>query len=356
MGKTGNPPMNSPSNENRRLLLKRGIGAGAAFGLSSLIADGPALAVTDDGDGAAPGRITAGDLAILNFLAAAELFETDLWQQYSELAQGNPAFREALQATDPSVVQYIIDTERDEKSHATFINAFLASIGQPPVNLDAFRTLPSPNVTGLQQVGRLTNLTSLTIDTSWYTRYRSTANPDFDDTPPQLVKIVQRPTIPTSDTLKAADIQAIADTANFHFCAIEQGGSSLYTSFYPKVSNLDVLRLVTGIGPVEAIHFGVFQTSLEGLRGLTSTDGELVFPDLRNNKMMSQSVMPAPATFLDSDLPLNSVVRPGGTKQAGAVAAATGLVNSGLFQGQPPEFFQTVVGLAKAADAARRRR
>jgi hypothetical protein len=122
------------------------------------------------------------------------------------------------------------------------------------------------------------------------------------------------------------------------------------------VSNLDVLRLVTGIGPVEAIHFGVFQTSLEGLRGLTSTDGELVFPDLRNNKMMSQSVMPAPATFLDSDLPLNSVVRPGGTKQAGAVAAATGLVNSGLFQGQPPEFFQTVVGLAKAADAARRRR
>jgi hypothetical protein len=347
--------MTSIDNQNRRTLLKRGVGAGAALGLGSLIADGPAWAVSNDHDGTAPGRITAGDLAILNFLAAAELFETDLWEQYSELAQNNPAFREALQRTDPSVVQYIIDTERDEKSHATFINAFLLSIGQPAVDLDAFRTLPSPNVIGLRQVGRLTNLTCLNIDTSWYTRYRTPANPDLGDTPPQLVNIVQRPAVPTSNALGAADIEAIADTANFHFCAIEQGGASLYTSFYPKVSNLDVLRLVTGIGPVEAIHFGVFQTSLEGLRGLTSPDGALVFPDLRDNKMMSQSVMPAPATFLDGDLPLNSVVRPGGTQQAGAVAAATGLVNSGLFQGQPPEFFQAVAGLAKAADAARRR-
>jgi hypothetical protein len=348
--------MPSFSSQNRRSILQRGFGAGAALGLSTLISDGPAWAVTDDEDGTAPGRITAGDLAILNFLAAAELFETDLWEQYSELAQNNSAYQAALQATRPSIVQYIVDTERDEKSHATFINAFLVSIGQPAVNLDAFRTLPSPNVTGLQQVGRLTNLTSLTVDTSWYTRYRTAANPDFGDTPPQLVSIEGRPAIPTSNALGAADIEAIADTANFHFCAIEQGGASLYTSFYPKVSNLEVLRLVTGIGPVEAIHFGVFQTALEGLRPYTSPDGGLVFPDLRNNKMLSQSVMPAPATFIDSDLPLNSVVRPGGTKAAGAVAAATGLVNSGLFLGQPPDFFQAVTTLAKAADAARRRR
>jgi hypothetical protein len=341
--------------QNRRSILQHGLGAGAALGLSTLIGDGPAWAVVDNDDGTAPGRITKGDLAILNFLAAAELFETDLWEQYSELAQNNPGYRSALQATRPSIVQYIVDTERDEKSHATFINAFLVSIGQPAVDLDAFRTLPSPDVTGLQQVGRLTNLTNLTIDTSWYTRYRTAANPDFGDAPPQLVEIQKRPAIPTSDSLGTADIEAIADTANFHFCAIEQGGASLYTSFYFKVSSVEVLRLITGIGPVEAIHFGVFQTALEGLRPFTSPDGGLVFPDLRNNNMLSQSVMPAPATFLDGDLPLNSVVRPGDTNAAGAVAAATGLVNSGLFEGQPPEFFQAVTGLAKAADAARRR-
>jgi hypothetical protein len=42
------------------------------------------------------------------------------------------------------------------------------------VNLDEFRTLPSSKATGATQIGRLTNLRSLDVDTSWYVRYRST--------------------------------------------------------------------------------------------------------------------------------------------------------------------------------------
>jgi hypothetical protein len=259
-----------------------------------------------------------------------------------------------MRRIDDSILRYAVDTERDERSHATFINAYLVSIGEQPVNLDAFRTLPSAPVTGLRQVGRLTNLTNLTVDTSWFVRYRTASNPDFGAAPPQLVTIVNRATIPTANNMSALALQTVADTAAFHFCAIEQGGTSLYASLMPKVSSPEVLSILAGIGPVEAIHFGVFQTALEGLAPLTSPDGMLTFPDLRANQHFSNSVMPAPAPFLNAKLPPNSVVRPAGTKAAGAVAAATGLVNSGLFTGQSPAFFSAVVALATAADAATR--
>ncbi len=84
--------------------------------------------------------------------------------------------------------QYIHDNTEDEFTHFTFINAYLDSKGAAPVNLDKFRTLPSSKATGAQQIGRLTNLMQLTVDTSWWTRYRSrTKNPDFGDTFPQAV-------------------------------------------------------------------------------------------------------------------------------------------------------------------------
>jgi hypothetical protein len=65
------------------------------------------------------------------------------------------------------VPQYIADNTDDEISHAAFLNAYLQSQGAEPVSLDEFRTLPSSKATGAKQVGRLTNLLKLNVDTSW---------------------------------------------------------------------------------------------------------------------------------------------------------------------------------------------
>ena len=163
--------------------------AGGALGTAGAFADS--------------GRLSRGDTAILRFLAAAELLETDLWQQYAELGGtngGNPAYIAALENLDGDMPQYISDNTDDERSHAAFLNAYLRSKGEEPVNLDEFRTLPSSKATGARQVGRLTNLQNLNVDTSWYTRYRSTKNPDFGATFPQAVNIKNEPAIPLNDT------------------------------------------------------------------------------------------------------------------------------------------------------------
>jgi ER-bound oxygenase mpaB/B'/Rubber oxygenase, catalytic domain len=191
---------------------------------------------------AAGSALTKGDAAILRFLAAAEIIETDLWQQYNELGGvngGNPAYMAALQNLDGDMPQYIADNTDDEMSHAAFLNAYLKSRGAEPVNLDRFRTLPSSKATGAKQIGRLTNLLKLDVDTSWYTRYRSEQNPDFGAQFPQAVTIRNEPGIPLSDTdtppsqqqpvspttAQQRRMQAIANTAGFHFGYIEQGGS-----------------------------------------------------------------------------------------------------------------------------------
>jgi hypothetical protein len=298
-------------------------------------------------------RLTPGDAAVLRFLAAAELLEDDLWQQYCELAVSNPGFNEALRSIDPSLVRYICDDRDDERSHANLVNAFLMSAGLEPVNLDPFRTLPDSRAKGSEQRGRLTNLTNLTVDTSWYNRYRGTGNPDFGDSFPQLVEIAKRPTIPATDTPGKDQLQTIAHSAAFHFAAIEQGGGSLYNSLISRVSNPEVVAILASIGPTEVYHFAVFHKSLEGLYGHNSGDG-LVFPDLRSNPELAQAIMPEPCRFLRPEFPLCSVIRPRSPQNAGAVAAATGLVKSGLFEGQSQAFFDAVVALAQAADAAQR--
>jgi len=145
------------------------------------------------------GGLSQGDRAILRFLAAAELIEADLWQQYTELAEGNEAYEAALDVLDEDMPQYISDNTDDEVSHAAFLNAFLLRMGARPVNLDAFRTLPSSQATGAEQIGRLTNLMNLTVDTSWWIRYRSPGNPDFGDTFPQFIEIQNFPAIPPHD-------------------------------------------------------------------------------------------------------------------------------------------------------------
>jgi hypothetical protein len=300
--------------------------------------------------------LSNGDVAILQFLRAAELVEADLWGQYAELAVNNSTFRAALQIIDPALPYYIVGDHNDEQSHADLITAFLINAGVTPVDLSSFVTLPAVPVKGVDQTKKhITNLTNLTIDTSWYLRYRSAGNPDFGDTFPQIMNITNRPAILTSNNLPLGQIYAIAGTAAFHFGAIEQGGSSLYLSLLPKVTNLDAVSILGAIGPTEFYHFALFQTSLENIRSYSY--GGLVFPDLVNQVFgktanVNQIITPNPCKFLDTSLPACSVIRPSSTAKAGAVATATGLVNSGLFTGQPPAFLTAVTMLAEAADAA----
>src|SRR5437764_12480932 len=118
-----------------------------------------------------------------------------------------------------------------------------------------FRTLPSSRASGAQQIGRLTNLMQLTVDTSWWTRYRSpTKTPDFGDTFPQAIPGLSTgrfPAIPRrdSDLTPKNHLQAIANTAGFHFGLIEEGGTSLYPSLAQRATNREVLRIVLSIGP-----------------------------------------------------------------------------------------------------------
>ena len=194
------------------------------------------------------------------------------------------------------MAQYIHDNTEDEFSHAAFLNAYLASKGADPVNLDQFRTLPSSKAKGANQIGRLTNLMQLTVDTSWWTRYRSRAeNPDLDpefqfaQAVPSL-SAGQFPAIPLTDNdlTPSGHIQAIANTAAFHFCFIEQGGSSLYPTLAQGVRNQEVLRVLLSIGPTETSHFQTWHDKAGNavstpLAPLTDpTNSALVFPDLNS--------------------------------------------------------------------------
>ena len=324
-------------------------------------------------------KLSKGDAAILQFLAAAELIETDLWQQYTELGGangGNQSYMLALQNIDGDMPQYISDNTDDEMSHASFLNAYLMSKGAQPVNLDAFRTLPSSKATGAQQIGRLTNLMKLNVDTSWYTRYRSTQNPDFGATFPQAVTINNQPAIPLNDTdtppgtpqpvpptsTPARRMQAIANTAAFHFAMIEQGGSSLYPTLALQVSDVEVLRIVLSIGGVEVDHFGLWHDKAgnvvsQPLAGVTDPETGVTFPDLNSpptEALQTNLILPEPCEFISASLPACSVIRPTSTQHSGAVAAVTALTNDQLFLGQSQAFFQAVMALAMAADSAKR--
>ncbi len=355
----------------RRSFLK-GVGiAGAAALPGSALVAGPAFARS--------AGIGEGDVAILRFLAAAELIESDLWSQYNELGGaggGNPAYVAALSNLDADMPQYISDNTDDELSHARFLNAYLRSKGAQPVNLDAFRTLPSSKATGAKQIGRLTNLQSLDVDTSWYTRYRSPRNPDLGASFPQAVTIRGQSAIPLSDAdtppkhkqpsappfnRQQERIQAIANTAGFHFAFIEQGGSSLYSTMALKATSLEVLRIVVAIGGVETNHFSLWHDKAGNavarpLAGVVDPETHLRFPDLNasgGEATQTNLILPEPCEFIRG-LPDCSIVRPTLDHDAGAAAAIKALTADQLFKGQSPQFFSTVMSLATAADAARR--
>jgi hypothetical protein len=320
------------------------------------------------------GDLTAGDAAILRFLSAAEILETDLWQQYNELCgiqdaavpggTGNPAFAKIMATFDDDMAQYVHDNTHDEMTHFTFLNGYLKSRGAEPVNLDAFRKLPSSTATGAQKIGRLTNLMALTMDTSWYTRYRARRkNPDLGATfPPAIPGLLKGafPAIPRSDAdLKPAKhLQAIANTAAFHFATIEQGGTSLYPSLAQRVKDAEVLKVVLSIGPTETMHFQIWSDLAGDFVPVKDPTNGLAFPDLNKPPFggpnyQTSLIMPHPTTFLRADLPVCSIIRPTNT-QGAAMGAATFLTAMGLFKGQPPAFFTALKTLARQADAATR--
>ena len=355
---------------SRRSFLGKSIAVGAGTMGAGLLAN--ALAAKEGNGKGSPG-LTRGDADILRFLAAAEIIETDLWQQYNELAgiqdsevpggTGNPAYTNAVKVLDGDMDQYIHDNTDDEISHFTFINAYLASKGADPVNLDQFRTLPSSQATGAQQIGRLTNLMQLTVDTSFWTRYRSDSqNPDFGDTLPQAIPGLaagQFPAIPRNDgdLAPANHLQAIANTAGFHFCFIEQGGTSLYPSLAQRVDDVEVLRVLLSIGPTEAMHFQTWHDKAGNAPPLTDPTNGLVFPDLNSppfggEEFQTNLIMPEPTVFLNRTFPIVSIVRPTETEGA-AMGAVKALTADGLFIGQPPAFFTLLNQLAEEADAAK---
>jgi Ferritin-like domain len=347
---------------NRRSFLRNTMVAGAAATVGAgILAKGP-MAFAKGGRGPA---LSKGDVSILQFLAAAELIESDLWQQYTELggvsSGAQNAYQTALQQLDGDGSQYIASNTLDEISHANFLNAYLKLRGATAVNLNKFRTLPSSQATGAKQIGRLTNLMQLTVDTSYYTRYRSKRNPDFGASFPQAIDLVNVPAIPrdNSDFGPTNHIQAIANTAAFHFGSIEQGGSSLYSAMAQKTRDAEALRIVISIGGDEVAHFlewvdfagnGV-QTPIAPF---TDPTNGLTFPDFNatNNPLLQTDlIFPVPCEFINAALPRCAVIRP--TEPAGIAAGAVKfLTDSGLFIGQSSEFFDTLSSLAAAADAA----
>jgi len=327
----------------------------------------------------ASGGLTPGDAALLRFAAAAEILEADFWIQYNELGgaqddevpggSGNEAYTGALEVIEDEMQDYIHDNTDDEITHHQFLNAYLVSKGATPANLDPFRTLMGSTATGVNPdlIGhRLTNLTQLTIDTSWWTRYRDDShNPDLDPNHvfPQAVPTLgvnQHTAIPRTDadTTDANFLQAIANTAAFHFPTIEQGGNSLYPSLALRATHTEVLRILISIGPTETMHFQTWSDVAGNAPPLTAVDPvtgvSVTFPDLEvEDELFDKAlIMPEPCPFLDESLPICSIIRP--TKTEGvAMGTLQFLTDMGLFMGQSPAFFAFMTELARLADHAR---
>ena len=378
----------------RRRSFLHGIGgAGAALAAGKLF-------------GASSERLTKGDTALLRFAAAAEIVESDLWQQYNELGgavkaddspnSGDPDYVLAMKNIDSDMPQYISDNTDDEKSHAAFINAYLMMKGEEPVDFTQFTTFKGSTATGASGGPRLTNLMSLSVDTSWYFRYRSTQNPDFGATFPQLIKIAKQPAIPLTPndpapgtaiaippgTSGPSRVQAMANTASIHFAFIEQGGSSLYPTLALKAASEEVLRILLSIGGVEIDHFSLWHDKCgnaiaQPLAGTSDPVTGLSFPDFNNaanqhNSQLSSAdsaagsqmfqtnlILPEPCEFLVPGVPC-SIIRPTLAQNGGPVATVKSFADDGLFNdpatGQlNAKFVEAFTDLAMAAEAAKRK-
>ena len=389
---------------NRRSFLKNGMVAAGATTMGAALLPATAAAFGREEEDHDHAPITKDDIAILTFLSALEQVEADLWIQYAELGGATnqglspidlglngqkittglaPAYITGLLVLDGDMPQYIADNTDDEISHHRFLNNYLASKGAKTIDLSQFAILPPSQVTGVPQKGRLTNLKQLTVDTTWWTRYRSaTANPDlgghFENAVPDLAK-GQHPAIPLNDGDLALDskgnisnhLQAIANTAGFHFAFIEQGGSSLYPALAQKVTSLEVLRILLSIGGSEIMHFQTWHDKAGNATNIT--DGNLTFPNLNSgvdpnngatgnnvaDMFQTNLIMPEPTVFLNPSLGPVSIVRPTSTQQGGAVASVVSFADDGLFldpaTNKNTGIVDVLMRLAEEADEARRR-
>jgi hypothetical protein len=387
---------------NRRAFLKTGITAAGAATMGAGLLGGGLSAFGQEQE--RDGDLTRGDIAILRFLNALEQIEADLWIQYSELGGtqdkevsgvngGNPLYTAALSILDGDMAQYIHDNTDDEISHAAFLKAYLESKGAEAVDLSPFATIPGSTATGSTGKHRLTNLMQLTVDTSFWSVYRSITNPDFDPGAPfaqavPSLNVGQHTAIPRTDADTAGSsisdnlpasitnhLQAISFTAGFHFAFIEQGGTSLYPTLAQKVTNLEVLRVLLSIGPSETMHFQTWQDKAGNALPLTDVDngpggtgatvtfttlanaqGETNPESLKGDTLQANLIMPEPTHFLNKKFPPVAIIRPTSTKNGGAVASLQSFVDDGLFIGQKnPEFLRLMFRLAEEADEARRR-
>src|SRR5271155_1751342 len=360
----------------RRSFMKGSLLAGGAVVGAGLLSNATLLRAQESGS------LNAGDIAILRFLAAAELIESDLWTQYAELGglgklppievdpneHLNP-YQIALSNLDADGPQYIKSNTLDEVSHATFLNAYLKSKGAEPVDLSKFETLKGSTANGSSGKLRLTNLMRLTVDTSWFVRYRSATNPDLGATFPQAITLKDVTAIPRADfdyngesnpNFKGNDhIQAIANVAAFHFGYIEQGGSSLYAAMSQKVTDPEVLEITLGIGGDEIAHFLEWvdfagNAVQPNVAPFTDSISGLTFPNFFSplNPLIQPSlIFPVPTEFRPH-LPPVSIIRPLTDKFGGAVATIKSFTEDGLFIGQSQQFFKTVKAMAVEADAA----
>jgi hypothetical protein len=406
--KKKDPQISAGLGSNRRSFLRKSVAAAGAatVGMGLLKSPSRAFARDNEGDN---GKLNRGDAAILRFLQALETIEADLWRQYAELGGagantpgtvGNspidlsfptalaPLYIAGLEQLDADMPQYIDDNTDDEFSHESFLRAYLESKGEQIADLSKFFNLSPSQVTGVPNIGRLTNLTQLTVDTSWWTRYRSDSkNPDLGDTFDQAIPTLavgQHTAIPRSNKDLMADpnqpggvsvhTQAIANTAGFHFAFIEQGGNSLYPSLAQRVSNVEVLRILLSIGPSETAHFQTWHDKAGNAIQLTDTDtgfpgstgATVTFPNLNGftdpkiaDEFQTNLIMPEPTIFLNKKFGPVSIIRPTETQNA-AMGALQGLIDDGLFightskDGKSDGFVELLQGLAEEADDARR--
>jgi hypothetical protein len=375
-------PQNTKSSVGRRSFLKGSLLAGGAVMGAGLLSNGSLARAQSETQES--GSLSQGDIAILRFLAAAELIETDLWIQYAELGgigdlppievdpneQLNP-YQIALSNLDGDGPQYISSNTLDEVSHAAFLNAYLESKGAEPVDFTQFETLPGSTAKGSSGKLRLTNLMNLNVDTSWYVRYRSATNPDLGATFPQAISLRGVTAIPRTDAdyegksnpnFPGNDhIQAIANVAGFHFGYIEQGGSSLYGTLIQKATAQEVVRIMYGIGGDEVAHFLEWvDFAGNGVQApvapFTDSRSGLTFPNFfspLNPSIQPSLIFPVPVEF-KPNLPNVSMIRPLTDKFGGAVATIKSFTADGLFIGQSQEFLNVLNKMAVEADSAER--
>jgi hypothetical protein len=319
-------------------------------------------------------RLTKGDIAVLRFLAAIELIEGDLWQQYEEVggvSEGSQTnYQLALQFLDADGSQHISSGAMDEIGHAALLNAHLESQGVDPVDLDEYRTLPGSSAAGVLNIGRLTNLMHLNFDTSWFAQYRRTNALELQDHAQLAAYLINVPAIPRTeaDLVEPAHTQAIANTAVFHLAFIEHACSCVYASVCRMVKRAEVLNLALGIGSQEAAHFlewaDFASKAVHGmpfrLDGAQVTLIDQVQPsldfDLVCNKPVLQPafLLAVRCEFIRKDPPLYSVSRPIDDRLGGAVATIHSFTENGLFVGQSKNFLRSLTKLAQEADAAMR--